>query len=151
MSQKLRNRPVLRKRGPALSLISPRSVGYCSNQSGQRSYYDALSSPSTPQADLLCHGPLVQGLQVSEYLLLIMHNSIFAACLEVLLLGQAMVSTQDKRLGVADHDVQPMEQTRIGIVEFVLMGIALQSRDITPVTITVNCTARGKRSLGKIF
>ena len=72
------------------------------------------------------------------------------AGLEVLL-GQAMVSTQDKRLGVADHDVQPMEQTRIGIVEFVLMGIALQSRDITPVTITVNCTARGKRSLGKIF
>ena len=30
--------------------------------------------------------------------------------LEVLL-GQAMVSTQDKCLGVANHDVQPMEQT----------------------------------------
>ena len=67
------------------------------------------------------------------------------------LFGQAMVSAQDEGLGVTDHDVQPMEQTRIRIVEFVLMGIALQSWDITPVTITVTCTARGKRSLGKIF
>ncbi len=32
--------------------------------------------------------------------------------LEVLF-GQAMVSTQDERLGVADRDVQPVEQTRI--------------------------------------
>ena len=39
------------------------------------------------------------------------------------LLGQAMVSTQDERLGVADYDMQPVEQTRIGIVGFVLMGI----------------------------
>ena len=31
------------------------------------------------------------------------------------------------------------------------MGIALQSRDITSVTITVNCTALNKRSLGKFF
>ena len=70
--------------------------------------------------------------------------------LEVLL-GQAMISTQDERLGVANHDMQPMEQTRVGIVGLVLMGIALQSRDIAPVTITVNRTARGKRSLGKFF
>ena len=42
--------------------------------------------------------------------------------LEVLL-GQAMVSTQDERLGIADYDMQPVEQTRIGIVGFVLMGI----------------------------
>ena len=67
------------------------------------------------------------------------------------LLGQAMISAQDERLGVADHDMQPMEQTQIGIVGLVLMGIALQSRDITPVTITVNCTALNKRSLGKFF
>ena len=39
----------------------------------------------------------------------------------------------------------------MGIVGFVLMGIALQSRDITPVTITVNRTALDKRSLGKFF
>ena len=68
-----------------------------------------------------------------------------------MLLRQAMVSTQDERLGVTDYDVQPMEQARIGIVGFVLMGIALQSRDITPVTITVNRTALDKRSLGKFF
>jgi hypothetical protein len=42
--------------------------------------------------------------------------------LEVLL-GQAMVSTQDERLGIADYDMQPVEQTRIGIIGFVLMGI----------------------------
>ena len=62
-----------------------------------------------------------------------------------------MVSTQDERLGVTDYDVQPMEQARIGIVGFVLMGIALQSRDITPVTVTVDRTTLDKRSLGKFF
>lgn len=25
--------------------------------------------------------------------------------------GQAMIGTQDKRFGIADHDVQPMEKT----------------------------------------
>lgn len=63
----------------------------------------------------------------------------------------AMVSTQDERLGVADHDVCPIKQTRMGIVGFVLMSIALHSRDITPVIITVNHTALDKRSLDKFF
>ena len=67
------------------------------------------------------------------------------------LFGQAMVSAQDEGLGVTDHDVQPMEQTRMGIVGLVLMGEALQSWDIAPVTIAVNRAALGKRSLGKLF
>ena len=63
------------------------------------------------------------------------------------LLGQAMVSAQDEGIGVADYDMQPVEQTRIGVVGFVSMVIVLQCRDITPVTITVNRTALGKRIL----
>lgn len=62
-----------------------------------------------------------------------------------------MVSTQNVRLGVTDYDVQPVEQTQVGLVGPVLMGIALQGRDIASVTITVNRTALGKRGLGKLF
>ena len=67
------------------------------------------------------------------------------------LFGQAMVSTQDERFGVADYDVQPMEQTRIGIAGFVLMGIALQSRDIASITIAVDRAPLSKCGLGKLF
>lgn len=41
-------------------------------------------------------------------------------------LGQTMICAQDKRLGVADYDVQPMEQTRVRIVGLMLMGVVLQ-------------------------
>ena len=47
--------------------------------------------------------------------------------------------------------MQPVEQTRIGIVGLVFMGVALQGWDIAHVTITVNRTALGKRGLGKPF
>jgi len=70
--------------------------------------------------------------------------------LEVLLV-QAMIRTLDKRLGIADDDVQPVAQTGIGIVGLVLMDIVLQSRDITSITVTVNRTALGKRGLGELF
>ena len=51
----------------------------------------------------------------------------YSISLEVLL-GQTMISTLDKRLGAADDDVQPVEQTGIGIVGFVLMGITFEKK-----------------------
>ena len=44
-----------------------------------------------------------------------------------------MIGTQDKRFGVADHDVQPMKKAGIGIVGFMFMGVALQGRNIITI------------------
>ena len=62
-----------------------------------------------------------------------------------------MIGAQNKSLGIADDDVQPVEQTGIGIVWPVLMGIAFQCRDVTAVSIAVNHAAIGKSSVGKFF
>ena len=51
-----------------------------------------------------------------------------------------MIGTQDKRFGIADHDVQPMEKAGIGIVEFVFMSIAIQGRNVAAITIAVDFT-----------
>lgn len=68
-----------------------------------------------------------------------------------ILLGQAMIGAQNKRLGVADHDVQPVEQTGIKVVGFVLMGITFECRDVTAVAIPVDHTAIDKGSVGKFL
>lgn len=44
-----------------------------------------------------------------------------------------MIGTQDKRFGVADHDVQPMKKAEIGILGFMFMGVALQGRNIIAI------------------
>lgn len=62
-----------------------------------------------------------------------------------------MICTENERFSVADCNVQPMEQAGIGIIWFVLMGIASQSWDIASVPIAVDDTAWGKCSLGKLF
>ena len=49
-----------------------------------------------------------------------------------------MIGTPDKCLGVADDDVQPVEQTRIGIIGSVLMGVAFQRWDVTAITVAVD-------------
>ena len=66
-------------------------------------------------------------------------------------LGQAMIGTQDKRFGVADHDVQPMEQAGIGVIGFVFMEVALQSWKVTAITIAVDHAAIGKGGMGKFL
>ena len=66
-------------------------------------------------------------------------------------LGQAMIGTQDKRFGVADHDVQPMEQAGIGVIGFVFMEVALQSWKVTAITIAVDHAAIGEGGMGKFL
>lgn len=66
-------------------------------------------------------------------------------------LGQTMISAQDKRLCVADHDVQPMEEARIGIVGFVFMGVAIQGQNVVVIAIAVGLTAIGEGSMSKFF
>ena len=64
-------------------------------------------------------------------------------------LGQAMIGAQNKRLGVADHDVQPMEKAGIRIVGLVFMGVVLQRRDVTTIAIAEDLAAIGEGSMGK--
>ena len=37
--------------------------------------------------------------------------------------GQAMIDVQNKRFGVADHNMQPIEHTAVGVIVFVLVSI----------------------------
>lgn len=67
------------------------------------------------------------------------------------LLGQAMIGAQNKCLGVADDDVQPMEKAGMGIVGFVFMGIAFQRRDVTAIAIAVDLAAIVKSGMVNFF
>lgn len=62
-----------------------------------------------------------------------------------------MIRAQDEGLGLADYNVQPVWQAGVGIIGLVLMGVALQGRDIASVAIAVDRTALGKRGLSKLF
>ena len=62
-----------------------------------------------------------------------------------------MIGAQNKRLGVADHDVQPMEKAGIRIVGLVFMGVVLQRRDITAVAIGVDLTVISEGSVDKFL
>lgn len=62
-----------------------------------------------------------------------------------------MISAQNKRLGVADHDVQPMEESRNQDIGLVFMGVALQRWDITAIAIAVDLTAIGEGGAGKFL
>ncbi len=53
---------------------------------------------------------------------------------------QAVVGAQDERLGVADHDVQPMEQAGVRVVGLMLVGIALQCWNVAAIAVTANHT-----------
>ena len=64
-------------------------------------------------------------------------------------LGQAMIGAQNKRLGVADHDVQPMEEAGIRGVGVIFMGVVLQRRDVTAIAIAEDHAAIGEGSVGK--
>ena len=62
-----------------------------------------------------------------------------------------MMGTQDKCLGVADDDVQPMEKAGMGIVGFVFMDIAFQRRDVTAIAIAVDLAAIVKSGMVNFF
>ena len=60
-----------------------------------------------------------------------------------------MIGSQNECFGVADHNVQPVQQTRVGIERLVLMGVAIQRWNVTAVAITADCAASSKRETGK--
>ena len=65
--------------------------------------------------------------------------------------GQAVIGSQNERLGVADNDMQPVQQTGVGIVRFVLMGVAFQCRDVAAVAVAADRASLGKCRSGKFF
>lgn len=64
-------------------------------------------------------------------------------------LGQAVISVQDKRLCIADGDVQSVKQSGVGVVEPVFMDKILQRPDIAAVTIAMNHAAFGESGMDK--
>ena len=62
-----------------------------------------------------------------------------------------MISSQDERFGVADHDVQPVQQSGIGIVRLVFVGVSLQRRDVTAVAVAADYAALGKCGSSEFF
>lgn len=65
--------------------------------------------------------------------------------------GTAMISAQDKRLGIADNNVQPMKHTRIGGIYLMLMLVIFQSWDITAITVAADGTVISKCRFSKAF
>ena len=60
-----------------------------------------------------------------------------------------MIGAQNKRLGVAGHDVQPMKEAGIRVVGLVFMDVVLQRRDVTTIAIAEDLAAIGEGSVGK--
>ena len=62
-----------------------------------------------------------------------------------------MIGAQNKCLGVADNDVQPMEKAGIRIVGSVPVSVAFQCGDITVITVAVDHAVISKGSVGKFL
>lgn len=60
-----------------------------------------------------------------------------------------MIGARNERLGIADNDVEPMEQARIGIVGLVFMRKLFQRRNIAAITVAADHTVFCKGGLGK--
>lgn len=54
---------------------------------------------------------------------------------------QTVIGSQNKRFGIADHNMQPMEHTAVWVVVLMLVGVVSQNWDIAAVTIAVDGTA----------
>lgn len=67
-----------------------------------------------------------------------------------MILGQAMVGSQNKRLGIADHNMQPVEHTAIRGVGLAFVDVILKCRDVTAVTIAADRAARCNGAVGKL-
>ena len=52
-----------------------------------------------------------------------------------------MISAKDESLCIADHDMQPVKHSVVGKIVLMLVGIFLQSRKITAVTIAADCAS----------
>lgn len=68
-----------------------------------------------------------------------------------MVLGQAVVGSQNERLGIADHNMQPVEHTAVGIIGLMFVGVILKRRDITAVTIAADGAVGCNSTVGKLF
>lgn len=62
-----------------------------------------------------------------------------------------MIGAEDKRLGSATDDMQPTKHTGIRYIWLLLVGIALQHRDVAAVIVGAEHTGISKSGTGKIF
>ena len=67
-----------------------------------------------------------------------------------MILGQAMVGSQNKRLSIADHNMQPVEHTAIRVIGLMFMGVILKRRDITAVAIAADSAASCNGAVSKL-
>ena len=54
------------------------------------------------------------------------------------MLGQTVVGSQNKSLGVAEYNVQPMKHTGTRVISTVFMVIAFQRGDVAAVTVALD-------------
>jgi len=64
---------------------------------------------------------------------------------------QTVIGSQNKRFGIADHNMQPMEHTAVWVVFLMLVGVVSQSWDIAAVTIAVDGTALLHGGIGELL
>ena len=67
-----------------------------------------------------------------------------------MILGKAVVGSQNECLGIADHNMQPVEHTTVGVIGLMLVGVILKRRDITAVTVTADGAASHNGTVGKL-
>ena len=67
-----------------------------------------------------------------------------------MILGQAVVGSQNKCLGIADHNMQPVEHTAVWVIGFMLVDVILKRRDITAVTVAADGAAGCNGTAGKL-
>ncbi len=64
---------------------------------------------------------------------------------------QAVISAQDKRLGIADNDMQPVKHAGFWVKGAMLVGILPQGGDVTAVAIAPDHAVIRKTALGKFL
>lgn len=65
-------------------------------------------------------------------------------------LGKAVVGFQNECLGIADHNMQPVEHTAVGVIGLILVGVILKGRDITAVPVAAHGAADRKGTVDKL-
>lgn len=60
-----------------------------------------------------------------------------------------MIDAGNESLGIADHDMEPVKQAGVGIVDLVLVRKIFQGRDVAAITTTADHTVLRKSGLGK--
>ncbi len=62
-----------------------------------------------------------------------------------MILGQTVVGPQNKRLGIANHNIQTVEHTAVKDIALMFVDVILKRRDITAVTIAADGAIRVQR------